>query len=177
MTEERTEKLLSRLANRMTEPVRPGLADEIKQQVPHQFGHYRKGLDTINIIIDLRVSKLTAAAAIVLTMVLFAGFVSRRGPGSGSLVEDAQFMANSLFGEPDRTYLTAGKIKYGRLRFQGRQAHFYGDVADPTDPNSILVHWKLDSGDYGVMFVDLREQRVSPGELIRLQAQMLSGGS
>ena len=129
MTEERTEKLLSRLANRMTEPVRPGLADEIKQQVPHQFGHYRKGLDTINIIIDLRVSKLTAAAAIVVTMVLFAGFVSRRGPGSGSVVEDVRFVANSLFGEPDRTYLTAGKIKYGRLLLQGRQAQFYGDVA------------------------------------------------
>ena len=39
-----------------------------------------------------------------------------------------------------------------------------------------MLHWELDTGDYGVMFVDLREEKVSPGGLIRLQAQMLQSG-
>jgi hypothetical protein len=172
MEEKRIEKLLNRLAKRMTEPVRASLGAEVKERIPGQLPHFRKGLDTINIIIDLRVSKLAAAAAIVLAMVLFANFISMRSPGGG-LVEDVQLVAKGLFEDVDQTYLTAGRLKYGRLLREGKEAEFYGEAADPTDGNSVLVHWKLDNGNYGVMFVNLRERQVSPGELIRLQAQML----
>jgi hypothetical protein len=72
--EEKLGKLLNELADATAGPVHPYLAEEIKHQIPQQLSPHKGGIDTVNIIIDLRISKLAAAAAIIITMILFANF-------------------------------------------------------------------------------------------------------
>ena len=69
MREEKLEKLLNELADATAEQPRPGLAEDIRRRIPQQLSPHRGRMDTINIIIDLRISRLAAAAAIIITMI------------------------------------------------------------------------------------------------------------
>ncbi len=175
MEEEKLKKLFSELAEKTTESVRPGLGDDIKGQIPHRLIPHRKGLDTINIIIDLRISKLTAAAAIIITTIFCANFLGGRGSTGGGIFHDGvlmmrYFLTGASIGESD---LSAAKLKYEQLVNQGREAVYYGEGTDRQDSNSVVLHWKVSGGEYRVMFGDTREKTVSSGELIKLQAAML----
>ncbi|MHC4618030.1 MAG: hypothetical protein ACYTEQ_09780 [Planctomycetota bacterium] len=176
MKEEKLDKLLNELAERTAEPVRPELAEEIKEHIPSQVTPHRKGIDTINIMIDLRVSKLAAAAAIILTMFLLANFFGNgNSPGTG-LYQDSKLLLRYCFKGKDqhREDILAG---ISRLREylvkQGNEVVFYGDTADLADSNSVLMHWRVSKGTYRVIFSDLREVEVSADELVELQARML----
>ena len=175
MEEEKLKKLFSELAEKTTESVRPGLAEDIKGQIPHRLMPHRKGLDTINIIIDLRISKLTAAAAIIITTIFCANFLGGRASTGGGIFNDGvlmmrYFMTGDSVSEND---VSAAKLKYEQLVSQGKEAVYYGEVIVRQDSNSVVMHWKVSGGEYRVMFGDTREKTVSSEELIKLQAAML----
>ena len=173
MQEEKLTELLNELAERTSEPVRPGLAEEIKQQIPPHPACHRGGMNTINIIIDLRVNRFAAAAVIILMLILFANFLG--GGDSNGLYQDGKLVAKYLLADPrsQSADIAAGMLKYKHLVEQGREVVFYGDVIDLEDNNAVLMQWKLPGGNYAVMFGDLREKTVSAEELVRLQSQML----
>lgn len=175
MKEEKLGKLLNELADATTEPVRPHLAEDIKHQIPQQLSPHRGGLDTVNIIIDLRISKLAAAAAIILTMILFATFFGGRSQGGDGIYNSGKLLIEYCIEgiRADRSNIMAAKLRYEHLAQQGKDIVFYGDSVDPRDSNAVLIQWKLANGKYKVVFGDLREETVSAEELIRLQGRML----
>lgn len=174
MQNEKLKELLSELGQDMAEPVRPGLAEEVKNRIPHRLVPHT--MDTINIMIHLRISKLAAAAAIVITMVLLAGFMGGHGSLGYGMYEDSKLFLKYCLGGEDacRGEVLAGLAGfYEDMVEQGRDVTYYGDKADPDDPYAILMHWKLPNGKYGVILGDLNPRTVSAATLIRLQARML----
>ena len=173
MKDEKIEKMLDELAAITSESVRPGLAEDIKNEIPGRLSSHR-GLNTINIAIDLRVSKLAAAAAIILTMILWANFFSGRDSG-GNIYQDGKMLVKYCLGlEDSRTKAASlGKTKYEFLMQEGKEVVYYGGAEATEDSDSLLIQWKLPNGNYKVVFTDLSEKEVSADELIRLQAQML----
>ncbi|MHC4665504.1 MAG: hypothetical protein ACYS9T_06045 [Planctomycetota bacterium] len=162
MEEERLGKLLNQLAERTAEPVRPDLAAEIKQHIPERLPHHRKGLDTINIVIDLRIGKLAAAAVVIITLIVLANLQG--------IHQDGKLLARYLLTEPRESEILAERAKH--LTSRGIEVVIYENV-DSKDSNSVLMHWKLPDGSYRVVFKDFREEEVSAEELIELQAWML----
>jgi len=174
VNEEELKKSLNELAQRTTEMVRPGLAEDIKHHIPRELVRYHHGrMNTIKVVIDLRISKLTAAAAIILVIVLCASFLSTRDSASGGIIKDTGMMVKYFLGGAAKTNILAGKLKYEYLAHRGEDVAFYGDSIDPDDSNAVMVQWRLDTGQYRVIFGDLREKTVSPDELIKLQSRML----
>lgn len=173
MKEEKLEKLLNELTDRAAEPVRPGLAEDIKHRIPHKLMQHR-GMDTINVMIDLRISKLASAAVIIIAVVLWANFFSGRDSTGESIFKDGKLMVEYFLGGSDRSSdLEAVSKFYEYLIGSGKEVVYYGDSIDPTDSNALVMQWRLPSGEYRVIFGDLREGTVSAEELIKLQAQML----
>ncbi len=177
MEEEKLGKLLSELAERTAEPVRPGLAEEIKHHIPQKLAPHRVGMDTINIIIDLRISKLAAAAVIIITMILFGSFFGGRGSTSdGGIYQNSKLLIEYCLSgsSPDRNGVLAGASKlYEHLVRKGEDVVYYGDSIEPGDSNAVLMQWKISDGEYRVIFGDLRTKTVGGEELIKLQARML----
>jgi hypothetical protein len=173
--EEKLGKLLNELADATAEPVRPHLAEDIKHQIPQQLSPHRGGLDTVSIIIDLRISKLAAAAAIIVTMILCANFFGGRSQGSDGIYQNGKLLIKYCLGgiSADRSNMLAVKSRYEHLAQMGKDIVYYGDSIDPQDGNAVVIQWKLSDGEYKVVFGDLREETVSAEELIRLQARML----
>jgi len=97
MSEKNIEKLLSDLAQVTAEPTRKGLGEDIKSRIPHKLTPH-KGKDTINIMIDLRISKLTAAAAIIITLILCVNFLGEKNTNSLGLVQESKLLVNYFFG-------------------------------------------------------------------------------
>ena len=172
--QEKLNKLLKQLANTSEEPVRPSLADDIKNQIPHRLIPHG-GLGNINIIIDLRISKLAAAAVIIITMVICANFFARKHAPTGSIYKEGKMFVKYLVGAADeeKDKVFSGKAEYEKLLSRGKEVYFYGENTDLQDSNSILIQWKLKHGNYRVIFADLRAKTVTPEQLIELQAKML----
>ena len=78
MSEEKLGKMLGELAERAAESVRPGLCEDIKDHIPRPLIPHKRGIHTVSIMIDLGVGKLTAVAAIIIAMLLFARFLGDR---------------------------------------------------------------------------------------------------
>ena len=175
MKEEKLDKLLNELAEKTIEPVRAALAEDIKQQIPQKLTGHKSGLNTINIIIDLRISKLAAAAVIIITTILCANLLSDRHTTSEGIYQDGKLLAKYLLGgkNAEKIDITdAGLMKYDYLVKQGRHVIYYGDIG-PADRDTVLMQWKLSNGKYGVVLGDLRTKTVSAEKLIKLQARML----
>ena len=171
MEKEKLEKLLNKLSERMVEPVRPGLAEDVKRQIPQQLHVHRRGMDTISIMIDLRVSRLAAAAVIIITTILFANFFSLRGSTEGNVIETIKYcLTREDVGRNEITNMAA--ISEGLLK-EGKDVVYYGNGINTKDSFALLMHWKLPNGKYRVIFRDLRTITVSPDVLIILQAQLL----
>ena len=173
MKEEKLKKLLSELAKGTAEPVRPELVEEIKHRIPHRIVRHRGRMDAINIMIDLRVGKLTAAAVIIITMVLFASFFGGVDLAGGGICQDSKLLVKYCLGGAGRGEVLAGRAGYEHLVHQGKDVVYYGDTIDPEDGNAVLIQWKLSEGKYRVVFGDFRTKTVSAEELIELQARML----
>lgn len=175
MNEKRLESDLERLADATREGVREGLGEDIKRSIALGSRPHKKGMDTVNIIIDLRISKLAAAAVIILTTVLCANFLGGRDAGGNSIFKDSKMLVRYIFGGEGagREELLAGLPKYEHLVKQGKDVVYYGDSIDAADSNAVLMHWKLADGEYVVIFGDLRSKTISSEALIKLQAEML----
>jgi len=81
--DQKLDTMLQDLGRRGMEPPPAGLADRIKQQIPIRLAPSRWGRETIHIMVHLRISRVAAAAAIVLSLVLFASLFGR-GTSSGA---------------------------------------------------------------------------------------------
>ncbi len=165
MKDDKLQDLLNDLAEHTSEPARAGLGEQIKQQIPHQLGGHRAALDAINIVIDLRISKLAAVAAIVLTVVLWVHFFG--GPNlTRGIYQDSKVLAKHWMGIDD----TESKMLAG-LAGQRSEVVSYGNEA--VGKNSVTMHWRLAGGNYVVVFGDNRAETVSADELIKLLAERL----
>ena len=173
MKAENIEKLLNELAEKTPEAVRPGLAEEIKDNIPQPLCHHKRGMDTINIIIDLRISKLAAAAAIIITMILLANLFDGRAPTGEGIYQDGKMLVKYLLGATAEKSVVAVRSRYERLLEKGEDVVYYGDSIESRDSDSVLMHWKLPDGKYNVIFSDFREEIVTAEQLIQLQGQML----
>lgn len=176
MEEEKLGKLLNELAQRTAEPVRPGLAEDIKHHIPPGLMRLRGRMDTVNIIIHLRVNKLAAAAAIIITMILCASFLTGRDSTVGGIYQNGRmlveyFLQGNSAGIRDTLSGLSKSSEY--LARQGKDAVYYGDSIDPKDSNAVLMHWKLSDGTYRVIYGDLHTEIVGAEQLIKLQARML----
>ncbi len=170
MSEEKLGRMLGELAERTAETVRPGLCEEIKHYIPRPLIPYKRGIHTVSIMIDLRVGKLTAAAAIIIAMILFASFLGGRDT---NLYQDSKLLARYILGGMEKTSFKAAKSRYNVLLEQGIEVVLYENI-EQNDKNAILMHWKLPNGNYKVIYADLREQEATPDELIKLQSILLS---
>jgi len=176
MAQENVEKLLNELADITAEPANAALAEQIKKQIPSSLAPQKKGLDTINIIIDLRISKLAAAAAIIIALFVLADFFSNRDSSDSGIYQDGKMLVRYLLGgkSAGQNEALAGMSQlYERLVNQGKDVIYYGNNIDPQDSNALLMQWKLPDGKYQVTFADLRTKTVTAEELVELQAQML----
>jgi len=178
MKEQELGKLLNELTDMTTEPVRPDLAENIKHQIPHKLTVHKGGLDTINIIINLRINKLTAAAAIIIVMILSASFLGANSTGEGIYQDGKLLLRHYLTDEKSgRNDELAGMSKlYEYLVSQGKNVAYYGNSIDPKDRYGILMQWKVADGKYKVILVNagtLSLKTVSAEDLIELQRRML----
>jgi hypothetical protein len=168
------EDLLQALAQRGIERARPELGRQIKNQIPQRLIAHR--MDTINITVDLRISRIAAAAAIVVALLVIGSFLGGRDALGRRMYEDGKlFLEYTLHGE------NAGKAQVvdNLTRFrddliaQGREVVYYGNQANLKDPLTIVMHWKISEDKYGVILGDLSPRTVSAKTLIRLQDHML----
>lgn len=167
-------RMLEELADRTAEPVRRSLADEIKRRIPSRLRAH-KGLDTISIIVDLRINKVAAAAVIALAILLFATFYRAGNPSGNGLYTDVKMLLQSGgSGEMTRADMLSNSLNVCELlREKGKDVTYYGNCADPDNKHSILMHWKVADDKYAVIFSDFRMQQVSADVLILLQRIML----
>jgi hypothetical protein len=176
MKEENLEKLLKELGDATAEAAPSHLSESIKHQIPQQLSPHRGGMDTVNIIIDLRISKLAAAAAIIVTMIIFASFFGGQGQDGDGIYQSGKMLIRYCFegaGEDESSVLATARSRYENLAQMGKDVVYYGDSVDPGDSNAVLIQWKLSDNEYRIVFGDLREETVSAEELIRLQSRML----
>lgn len=172
MEQKKLESLLRELAKQTEEYVRPTLADDIKQRIPHPLMHHRGGLDTIRIIIDLRVNRLATAAAIILTMFLCVNIYRDRSLPLSRLYDDTKVVAQFMLGHID-TQNQISRAEYVRLVPEGVKYVYYGQASNPVDGNTVIMHWRLPNGNYRIRFGNLHVKTVSPQELIDIQVQLI----
>jgi len=171
MKEEGLKELLNELADVTTEPVRPGLGEEIKRRIPQKLPPHKHSTDTIHIAINLRISKLAAAAVIIITILLCAGLFGGRDWTSNGIVGGIK-ESIAWFGA-GRADVLAVKSKYEDLARQGKLVVYYGDSIDPGDSSAVLMQLKLPDGLYRIVFADGSTTIVSPEKLADLLSRML----
>jgi hypothetical protein len=175
MLDENLEKLMNELADRTAEAVRPELAEKIKGQIPAGLDVHRHSLDTIRIIIDLRVGRLAAAAAIIIAIILSAGFSGANDRPGGSVYQDSMLLVKYLFGfdksQPNKMLQDISDA--GIFFSDGREVVYYGERAGQDNNQALIMHWKLDDGKYRVIYSDWRTEVVTAEQIIKLQAGML----
>ena len=161
MKRDKVEKMLLNLGGATEEVVRAELAEKVKAEIPGDLRPHRGGMDSVNIIIDLRVSRVAAAAVIVGATVLFATFFSSRDPEAG-FYKDSKAIIKYL-----------SQARRGPGEAGDREFVIYGESTGLGDSNDLLMHWKVGEGKYRVMFCDKRMEMVDSEELIKLQAGMI----
>jgi len=172
MKEEQIKELLNELGRRATEPVRPGLGEEIKHRIPHRLSRHKIGWDTVNIIIDLRLSKSVAAAAIIITMILLLNLFGGRDLANGGIFKDGMLLINYWRGVGEDP-VSIARSKYEHLLDRGENVIWYGDSIDIKDANSVLMQRKLPDGKYELTFADGHDKQVNSEQLVKLLARML----
>ncbi len=164
-------ELLNILSDATTEPVHPALGEDIKRQIPHRLSLHRAGMDTINIIIHLKINKLAAAAAIIITIIFCATFLSGRDSTGGVIKDGMMFI--KYWATADAANVSAIKSRYDRLLGRGEDVVWYGDRITTKDSSAVLMQRRLPDGKYVIMFADGREKQVTAEELIPILSGML----
>ena len=67
--------------------------------------------------------------------------------------------------------LKYGAQYFGTLQTEGKDPVYYGPTVAADDANKVLLRWKLDSGQYRVIYGDLRIEDVSAARLAELEAK------
>ena len=173
--DENLEKLLHRLADATAEPVHQDLGDDIKNRIPVRLAPHKGGRDAINIIINLRIGKLTAAAVIIMTIISSVTLLYRGDPTGDGLYRFCVLRVKSYFGwgPADKSGTLPDESEYDGPTQRVQDFVYYGDYIDPEDPGAILTRWKLPQGKYRVIFADFGTKIVTAEELVELQTRML----
>ncbi|MBM4025388.1 MAG: hypothetical protein FJ280_08265 [Planctomycetes bacterium] len=174
MDTRKTVDRLRALAEHGIERARPELAEQIRACIPYRLIPHR--MDTINIIVDLRISRVVAAAVILLAMLIIGSFFGGRDTAGMQMYEDGKLLLRyTLRGEKAYNAEFLGNLARFRdeLVAQGREVVYYGEQAKLKDPCAIIMHWKLPDDRYGVILGDLTTRTVGAKTLISLQAHML----
>ncbi|MHC4207595.1 MAG: hypothetical protein ACYSTT_23315 [Planctomycetota bacterium] len=172
MKEEKIKEMLNELGRRVTEPVRPGLGEEIKQRIPHRLSRHKIGWDTVNIIIDLRLSKSVAAAVIIITMILLLNlFGSRDSTGEG-IIKDSVLLIK-YWGGSGENQVSISRKRFEHLLERGEKVVWYGDSVDVKDANAVLMQYRLPDGKYELTFADGREKLVDSEQLLNWLSRTL----
>jgi hypothetical protein len=172
------ENLLKAFSEHGIERARPELCQEIKARIPSRLTLHP--MDTINIIVDFRISRVAAAAVILVAMLLIGIFLGGRDAAGTKMYEDSKLLLRyTLGGENACKAEFLGNLAQFRneLAAQGREVVYYGNQANLKDPYTVVMHWKLSDEKYGVILGDLTARTVSARTLIALQDQMLQGRS
>jgi hypothetical protein len=172
MKKKELKELLNELGPAMTEPVGSDLGEEIKRHIPRRLERHRIGWDTINIIVDLRMSRSVAAAAIIITLILFAGLFGGRDSAGNGVFRDSILLIK-YWGSGGKSDVSAVRSRYEHLLHRGEDITWYGDCIDPEHGDAVLMQRKLPDGVYVVTFVNGREKDVTAEELIRLLGHTL----
>jgi hypothetical protein len=172
MKEEQIKELLTELGQRATEPVRPGLGEEIKQRIPHRLSRHKIGWDTVNIIIDLRLNKSVAAAIIIVTMILLLNLFGGRESIGAGIFKDSILLIK-YWGGAGEDHISIARKKYEHLLDRDEDVIWYGDSIDIKDANSVLMQRKMTDGKYELTFVDGDEKQVNSEQLVKLLTRML----
>ncbi|MBN2316388.1 MAG: hypothetical protein JXM79_20845 [Sedimentisphaerales bacterium] len=61
---------------------------------------------------------------------------------------------------------------YKSLAEQNKEPAYYGEIVKPGDVDKVLLRWKLDDGQYRVIYSDLHAETVSPERLAELEAAL-----
>jgi len=164
-------ELLNKLSDATMEPVHPSLAEDIKRQIPPRLSPHWVGRDTISIIIHLKINKLAAAAAIIITIIICATVLGGRDSRGGVIKDSMLFIKH--WATADTTGISAIKSRYDRLLGRGEDVVWYGDRITRKDSSTVLMQRKLPDGNYEVMFADGHEKQVTAEELLQLLSRML----
>lgn len=164
--------LLNQLADRTKEPVRPDLSDDIKHRIPHRLLTHRGGLDTIKIIIDLRINRLTAAAAIITTIIFCGIFLGGSDHITKGVLRDSMLIIK-YWGTDHKSSILDARTKYELLLKHGKEVAWYGDAVNSKNKNAVIMQRKLSEGKYEIVFVDGNKEQVNSEELIRILSNML----
>jgi hypothetical protein len=171
MEQERLKEALNKLANLTKEPVRPGFCEEIKHNIPHTLSPHRHSTDTIHIAINLKISKLAAAAVIFITIFLCAALFGGRDWTSDGILDGIK---DSLAGlGTGRADFLAVRSKYQDLARQGILVVYYGDSIDTEDSSAVIMQLKLSDNEYRVVFADGSTTIVDAEQLVELLSRML----
>jgi hypothetical protein len=168
------EDLLRSWAERGFERARPGLGQEIKNRIPHRLIAHR--MDTVNIIVDLRISRVAAAAIITLALLIIGSFYNSQDDIGGRMLEDSKLLVDYTLhgGRAGKAQVLSSVAKFrDDLLAQGREVVYYGDKVNLDEPYALIMHWKISEDKYGVILADLSARTVGPKTLIRLQDHML----
>ncbi len=170
MREEKLKELLNELTDAPVEPVRPGLAEDIKQQIP-RLGPHKGGTEAVHIVINVRISRLAAAAVIMMTILLCASLFGGRDWASDGIVNGIRDSLAWL--GAGRADVLAVKLRYEDLVRQGKHVVYYGDSVEPGDGSAVLLQLKLPDGEYSVFFGDGGTKIVNAEELTELLSRMV----
>jgi len=170
--EEQIHELLNELSRQAAEPVRPGFGEEIKQRIPHRLSRHKIGWNTVNIIIDLRLSKSVAAAVIIVTMILLLNLFGDRDSTGGGIIKDGMLLIK-YWGGSGEDQVSISRSRYEHLLDRGENVIWYGDSIDIKDANAVLMQHKLPDGKYELTLVDGHEKQVNSEQLVNLLSRML----
>jgi len=176
MRDDRLRNLLGKLADFTTEPVRDGLDEDIRHQIPYRLVRHSVTWNTFRIIIDLRLSRSVAAAVIIISISVWAAFLGAWSTSADQVLQDSKLLIQyGLSGKNvGRAEVLASLEDFCKqLAWRAKGVTYYGRSADPDDSYAILMHWRLPDGKYRVIFNDLTTKTVSPEVLVTLQSYML----
>ncbi len=174
MNKDRLENLLKKLSDQSCEKPNPGLCDKIKEDIPENLRSHKVG-NTFNIIIDLRISKWAAAAAIVLAFLFLFNVFGYKDFKEDGLLKNGEMLFSYVFKGKEAIKADDARLKtnYNYLVKQGKEVVFYGDKLKQINADTVLMHWKIKDGEYMVLFGDFSKEKVSAEELIDLQGEMI----
>ena len=171
MTVSRLEDLLLELGRRTGEAAPAGLGERIKHHIPVRHGSSGWGKDTINIMVHLKISRMAAVAAIILSLIVFGSLFSSKSWLETEWVQDVRSTIRDALGTGGAKVDLARM--YQDLANSGVEVVYFERNANSVDPTLVLMYWRLPEGDYRVVFSNGRVIRAGPEMLIGLQAQMI----
>jgi hypothetical protein len=169
MTGSRLEDLLLELGRRTGEAAPAGLGERIRHHIPVR--HTSGWGNGINIIVHLKISRMAAVAAIVLSLIVFGSLFSSKSWLETEWVQDIRSTLRDTLGTGGAK-VDLAKM-YQDLSNSGVEVVYFERNANSLDPTLVLMYWRLPEGDYRVVFSNGRVTRATPEMLIGLQAQMI----